>query len=72
MVPHLIGIEVCPQQCLFFPQPPSLESIFFYISQRISSSHYVGYIYVKLLGIWDFSSGSFYILLCVFFEMTHC
>jgi hypothetical protein len=72
MVPHLINVQLCPQQCLFFHGPPSLESIFFCISQRISSFHYVEYISVKLLGIWNLSSRSFYILLCVFFEMTHC
>jgi hypothetical protein len=46
--------------------------IFFCISQRISSFHCEVYICVKLLGIWNLSSKSFYILLCIFFQMTCC
>lgn len=68
----LIGIQLCMQWHLFFHGPPSLESIFFYIFQRIDSSHCVGYISVELLGNWNLFFISFYILLCVFFEPTCC
>jgi hypothetical protein len=67
MVLRLIGIQLCMWWHLFFHGPPSLESIFFYIFQRIHSSHCVSYISIELLGIWNLSSISFYILLCVFF-----
>jgi hypothetical protein len=65
VVVRLIGVKLCTWLYLLFLGPPSLESIFFYISQIIASSHYVRYISIDLLGIW-------HILLCAFFETTCC